>query len=82
MFLFHDDPEQEKEYCNACMHYLCFGIGFAWVCCVAGKEDLGLEVLRHTIEVIFIPMILSFYVLLFVGMYRLAMRAVRWFRGM
>jgi len=82
MFLFLDDPEQERKYCVACGYHLVIGVFISNVCCMAGKEDLGLEVLRHTIETIFIPMVFSFYVLLFVGFYRLVMRAIRWFRGM
>ena len=82
MFLFLNDPELDRKYCDAGRHHLCFGVGLAWLCCVAGKENLGLEVLKHTIEMVFIPMFLSMYLLPFFWLYRLAVRAIRWFKGM
>ena len=81
MFLFLNDPEQEKEYCNACMHHSFLTAPALLVCVWAGREDLALEVIRHFVSVMFLPIVVSFYLLPIIGLYRLAVRAVRWFKG-
>ena len=82
MFLFLNDPELDQKHYDSCRHHL-FLTGPAILVCVwAEREDLALEVIRHFVSVMFLPIVVSFYLLPFIGLYRLTVRAVRWFQQM